>query len=269
VRAGDRILIYTKEGRPLCDTFAAADGVRLDAETVAVTIRDPLGDDPELQSDIDAGNLVIQNQSASGSFASVKNCLVDNNRSRALLMRSSESEISNCTLLNNGMSAIQVTSELAYWPECAYVENMLIKDNYIGNNGYLGSAPPIMVGGLGGLRQKNIRVEGNIFGARRDQFVLNAYAVQGLTIIGNDLGYQKGCPVIGKRLSRGIHLEDVSGAEVSGNRFPAKSAQRVRMDGLCANVFGEDMGQEANAVVRWFRSILLDIVTWVCVVIIA
>ncbi|MDR2686400.1 MAG: right-handed parallel beta-helix repeat-containing protein [Oscillospiraceae bacterium] len=269
VRAGDRILIYTKEGRPLCDTFAAADGVRLDAETVTVTIQDPLGDYPELQSDIDAGNLVIQNQSASGSFASVKNCLVDNQRSSALRIRSSESEISNCTFLGSGMGAIRVTSELAWWPECAYVENMLIKDNYIDNNGYLGSEPPIVISGLGGLRQKNIRIEGNLFGARRDPFVLSAYGVQGLTIIGNDLGYQKGCPVIHKRLSRGIHLEDVNGAEISGNKFPAKSAQRVRMDGRCDNIFGEDMGQEANAVTRWFRSVLLDIATWVCVIIIA
>lgn len=81
--------------------------------------------------------IIIENESTNGVGFVYENCVVNNNRSRGLLIKAPEGIIRHCTLVNNGMSAILVRPETTdNWGECGFVRNLLIEDNLIVESGF-------------------------------------------------------------------------------------------------------------------------------------
>ncbi|MCL2099449.1 MAG: hypothetical protein FWH24_03305 [Oscillospiraceae bacterium] len=252
-KTGDRILVYTKLGRLVCDSLAAADAVSIGNNRFTLQLENELNEYPAMSADMAANDLVIQNWSASGNYFYFKNCLMDNNRSRGFLIKASHGEISNCTILNNGMSAILVKPEIEDgWSECGYVEDFLIKDNYIANSGFFtGSVlhSPINISGDGQntsdplfLGHKDIIIQGNIIAGRNTDYAISANGVQGLKILENDLGYKKGSTQETDTLP-GVYLNGVYDVEVSDNIYPPNAEPKVRISATSAMIYGTDVGK--------------------------
>ena len=107
---------------------------------------------------------IIGDRNRVGSGFSVKNCYFGYNRSRGILIKASDGEVSGNTLECNNMHAVLITPE-AWWLESGCSDNVVVKDNTIIGNGhpeaicvtgfgFTGNTPPA------GLH-KNITIENN------------------------------------------------------------------------------------------------------------
>lgn len=133
---------------------------------------------------------LIQNLSATSSGFSFENCLIENNRSRGILVKASHGVIRNCTFRDNGMSAILIKPEIPDgWGECGYVDGLIIENNLIERSGYftgseLHSAINIEVDDSFQLHS-SIVIRKNTIKDRYTKFAINASGVNGLVITDN------------------------------------------------------------------------------------
>jgi len=108
------------------------------------------------------GSLVGSRNRKGNGFA-VKDCSFGNNRSRGILIKASEGEISGNRVENSHGQGIKIAPEL-YWLESGYSRNLVIKNNTIINSG--DEALLIEPIGKNGSGFKNIRVSDNLFSSR-------------------------------------------------------------------------------------------------------
>ncbi len=270
-RAGDRLLAYTAEGRQVCDAYvldAQQDAgydtdwenlnivdikmysVKVPTETVcfeAIEGYDLRSNQPDWRTKICVDNM---GYSCSGTY--FDNCLMQNLRTRGLLIKSSDVTVKYCTIRNNAMTGASFTQE-KLWGESGATQNAKLQNNVFDNAGH---APiiafsatehvqvyaPIVFCGYGSVAKeeyclyRNIEITGNVVKNRS----LNNYAmllkgVQNVLVADNDFGtiYEGEEP---NRTS--IWLEGAYNVKLEGNLYPPTLSGNF-MDGIrCNSVAG-------------------------------
>ena len=255
---GDRVYMYTAAGQVVCDTAAltstreagefastfngttqklyevtvAADAFRFD-----IAAEYDLSDDGWAQEK----KVFVDNLTrASGGFL-FDNVLVQNVRSRALLVKSPDGVIRNCTFRNIAKMAIGAIHE-PFYGESGVTENLKIYNNLIdhtcfglSNNG-LYKHYPITVSGLGGretseeyMLQKNIEIAGNKFVNRTPlparpkgdedmhEYAIYLATVKGVLIKDNDFGTVAGESA--ENPARAVRIEHAIDVRIEGNTY--------------------------------------------------
>lgn len=181
--------------------------------------------------------MLIQNKSASGDGFCYENCLIDNNRSRGILVKASHGCIRGCTFRHNGMSAVLVKPEIPDgWGECGFAEDLVIENNRIEECGFftgseLHSAINIQADIPGAwMHHRNIRIRNNSFGPRYTAYAVFADHVEGLGLAKNcfearaahheELYPQGFNSLWPDDTEPAVLLSDVTDLEENGNRFP-------------------------------------------------
>ncbi len=280
-RVGDRVYIYTSAGQLVCDsealTATAEAGTKpstFNNTTMKLyTVQVKAGDvnlnalkGYDLMDDSwgSTHKVLVDNMSrASGGFL-FDNLLVQNVRSRGLLLKSSDGVIKNCTFRNIAKLAVSALYEI-YYGESGVTEDIVITRNLIDNVGFglsengLYYHYPIGVQGLGNgtaqkdfLLCKNIEISYNKFiNIPHKPFVHkgdddpNNYAVylrnvKDARIIGNDFGMvvdeDPGYPMLGVRLDGAMNVE------MSGNTYSPNAMIDMIVGGAhYINVYGNDV----------------------------
>lgn len=181
--------------------------------------------------------MIIQNKSASGDGFCYENCLIDNNRSRGILVKASHGRIRGCTFRHNGMSAVLVKPEIPDgWGECGFAEDLVIENNRIEECGFftgseLHSAVNIQADvPHTWMCHRNIQICNNSFGPRYTAYALFADHVEGLNLAGNCFEaraarheelYPQGFNTLWPDDTEpAVLLSDVTDLQESGNSFP-------------------------------------------------
>lgn len=129
-KAGDRVWIMTLSGKMLLDTVAVSDSTA-DGSVV-------------IEGTYDGGtrtDFLIENVSVNGGGFLYENNVVGCNRSRGLLIKSTNGALKNNTVINCGMTGILLKPEISdNWGECGYTENVEITGNLITGCGYFNSS---------------------------------------------------------------------------------------------------------------------------------
>lgn len=226
IRKGDRVAIYTAFGQLICDSIAQSDekgydtvisdynGKKVVRKQVTVLTKDLhpdyqtilagyqrdangfLSDDGQATKE----KILVDNFSRGCNGFLFDNVLVQNNRSRGFLIKASDGAIKNCTIRNNAKLAVAVIYEI-YWGESSFSENVRIENNLIDHVGYAlynnGQYLhyPINISGLGGgttdedyLLYKNIRIVGNKFINRVNEYAVYIQAAKNVLLENNDFG---------------------------------------------------------------------------------
>ena len=280
-RVGDRVYIYTAAGQLVCDSEALTataeigtkpstfNGTTMTLYTVQVKADDVKPDALKGYNLVDDSwesthKVLVDNMSrASGGFL-FDNMLIQNVRSRGLLLKSSDGVIKNCTFRNIAKLAVSALYEI-YYGESGVTEDILITRNLIDNVGFglsengLYYHYPIGIQGLGNgtaqedfLLCKNIEISYNkLINTPEKSFThagdtdANNYAVylrnvRDVRIIGNDFGMvvneDPGRPLMGVRLDGAMNVE------ISGNLYsPNTTAEMIVGGAHYINVFGDDV----------------------------
>jgi len=176
------------------------------------------------------GDWVInRNWTSSGYW--FKNCTFRDSRSRALLIKSSDGLIENCTISNGAAYGLWIAPEFD-WLESGYSENVVIRNCTFHSSGwmYKDSAGLTISGGEGkGQDHDNITVEGCTFYGNHN----------------NDLWMSEGKNFVirnNKFLSdpdynatNTIRLSNIDGVTVSGNTYEAGRPSTVVVDDTVTN----------------------------------
>jgi len=257
-RQGDRVLVYTLDGKLLGDATAVRN--TMDTEDGKIVEIDKTFEWVE-------GETIVQNASASGAGFLYDNCVVINNRSRGFLLKASNGAIRNSTLDDNGMSAILVKPEISDgWGESGFASGLTIENNVIRNSGYYTGSElhsPINISSdreptsdRAYLNHKNIIIRNNVFEDRYTKYAINVNGVEGLIIEGNQLGSRLGTyegfdPVLINAMypndnSPSIKLSGVYDVTIAGNTYPTAAAVKVERDATAVNIKGSDLAQGGN-----------------------
>ena len=204
---GERVYVYTSGGQTVCDTPALSATVELGAikdgymhYTVQV---DPAAFHEELLKnyDLDANGandprVRIDNRTRNGGGFDYDNMLIQNIRSRGLLVKCGDNRITHCTFRGIGMAAVGLIFE-PEWGESGVADNTLIAYNYFENTGYFQNKPlysPITIQGLSihldddALPYKNIEIIGNVVHNRATEYALYINSAMDVKVEGNDFG---------------------------------------------------------------------------------
>ena len=256
-RQGDRALIYTLEGKLLCDATVVSVNER------RIILNKIFDYNPDIKT-------IIENASSNGNNFLYDNCLVQNNRSRGFLIKSPDGTITNCTLKDNGMSSILISPEIAdNWGECGFTWNLKITNNRIIDGGFFTGSElhsPINITG-DKFPQKdpeyynhgNILIQNNSFEGRYTKYCINANSVDGLNITSNKFGsvnesvkdpqssFSRYKSDEAKELASlndtqpVIHIQGARNIEVSGNTYPENNMQKVNIGEYVVNISGTDI----------------------------
>jgi hypothetical protein len=272
-RQGDRALIYTLDGKLLCDTaissvspiISAGDkNVRIDRKAIKnITLGKSFDYDAEVTT-------IIENASSNGNNFLYDNCLVQNNRSRGFLIKSPYGVITNCTLKDNGMSSILISPEIAdNWGECGFTWDLKITNNKIIDGGFFTGSElhsPINITGdkfpqkdSSYYNHGNILIQNNSFEGRYSKYCINANSIDGLNIIGNTFGgvntsvkdpqssFNRFKPDEAKELALlndthpVINIQGARNIEISGNTYPENNLQKINIGKYVSNISGTDI----------------------------
>jgi len=252
-RTGDRVLVYTLDGKLLSEATAVSDTVQTQNANIITIDKD---------FDYVEGQTIIQNASASGEGFLYENCVVRNNRSRGFLIKASNGTIRNSTLEDNGMSAILVKPEISDgWGESGFSRDLVIENNLIKNSGYYTGSElhsPINISSdreptsdRAYMNHKNIVIRNNVFQDRYTKYALNINGVDGLVIEGNDFGsridaYDGFDPSIinfayPNDTAPAIKLSGAYEVSISDNMYPAFVTIKAEIDQTAVNVTGSDL----------------------------
>ena len=286
-RVGDRVFIYTSTGQLVCDGEALSatvyyDTVKSNHETVreqdikryAVTVKTtdvnttPLQDyDLTSDSHLEDDKVLVDNMSRASNGFHFENMVVQNVRSRGLLIKASDGTVKNCTFRNIAKVAVAVIYEI-FWGESGVSENILIENNLIDHTSYSPGGPaidsdnrnykhvPIAVMGLGGksidpdfLLYKNITITGNKLVNRcldLSNYAIYLRAVCDVAITNNDFGYSE--EEDGRdKICLPLYLSGAMNVELSGNTYSSYVEGNVSeyVHGKkYQNIFGTDVEKD-------------------------
>ncbi len=212
---GDRVLVYNYKGERLVDTTVDTTVVKTvtdkgDAKyTITVTLDNASTVASNLTTAIGEGTVVVDNMAKSSSGFHFDNCLLQNIRSRGLLIKSSNGTIEHVTFRNIGMAAVAIMYE-QNWVESGISENVTVQNNLMDATGIFNDNTdiyaPITVRGLGesGLLTqwttydylyKNITIAGNTIqncNTKYDIYIqyANNVKIDGATVTLNDSNHE-------------------------------------------------------------------------------
>ena len=281
---GERVYVYNASGALYCDTPALSVTTQvgtkkstvvgnstemvLYAVTVSTDALIPsalVGYDLNDDSWADEGKVLVDNMSQASNGFLFDNMLIQNVRSRGLLIKSSDGVIKNCTFRNIAKLAVSLLYEL-YYGESGVTQNVVITRNLIDNVGFGLSEVgmyyhyPIGVQGLGGtivdethLLCRDIEISYNkIINTVRKPFTHigdddpNNYAVylrsvMNVRIFGNDFGniVDDGA---GEAPYGGIRLQGAMNIEIFDNIYGDNTPVTLFVAGdHYKNVYGADV----------------------------
>ena len=276
-RKGDRVYVYTSAGQLVCDSFAldadedygtipsTFEGVpprQIQRYAVKVKTEDV---NPDALAGFDLADddfrethkVLVDNMSRSSNGFFFDNTMVQNVRSRGLLIKSSDGRIQNCTFRNIAKVAVAVIYEI-FWGESGVSEDVVIEKNLIDNTSFSPSGSlykhvPIVIMGMGGksveadfLPYKRIDIVGNKYINRNISWSPYAIYIQAacdLRILNNDFGGFDGeneddyCKV--------LLLSGVVNVELSGNTYPVfieGDIEKYVEGEHYKNIYGDDVG---------------------------
>ncbi|MBC2595740.1 right-handed parallel beta-helix repeat-containing protein [Ruficoccus amylovorans] len=157
IEVGDTVQLLDRDGRRLPEATVLAiesDGTRTDADTrgleelnILPPVRELLKRSYLITLDVApemAFGGVIGSSSRMGNGFTIRDCTFGHNRSRGILVKASDGEISGNRLTDSRMQAIKVAPEYI-WLESGYSEDLIIRDNIIERPG----AQAILIGAFG------------------------------------------------------------------------------------------------------------------------
>ena len=258
-REGDRVFVYTSAGQLVCDATALSatracgtttsthSGVKTqDIKLYAVTVDTSLVNEAPLANynlsddrHTEEQKVLVDNMSRATNGFLFENTLVQNVRSRGLLIKSSNGTVKNCTFRNIAKVAVAMIYEI-FWGESGVSENLLVEKNLIDHTSYGHDAPaidsdsrsykyvPIAVMGLGGksldpdfLLYKNITIKDNKLINRcldLSNYAIYLRAACDVTITGNDFGFSEEEDGMGK-LCLPLYVSGAMNVELSNNTY--------------------------------------------------
>jgi hypothetical protein len=105
----------------------------------------------------------VGNPLFNGQSFKVLGCHIGGTRSRGILVKADSGLIANNVIGGCGMSGISVGPEYE-WKEGDYVQDLSVKDNQFGKNGFAGGdLAAILIHGEGAKGNRNLTIEGNTF----------------------------------------------------------------------------------------------------------
>jgi len=289
---GDRVFIYTVEGRLVCDgealsaterpgktdvddvmyEFFKGDKSRgectYEYRTVTVKTEDVnfdalRGFDLAAEGADDSQRVFVDNMSMASNGFIFDNCLMQNIRSRGLLIKASDGEIVNCTFRNIGMSCAAILYEI-YWGVSGVSENLTVARNVIDHTGFFTKYTsgnedrysPIAIEGLGAcveedyLLYKNIQILDNVIRNRTTEFAVYVNSARDVLIKGNDFGNH----VDGEseeNFTRAVHINGGMNIEISDNVYSALDLpiEEKIIAEHNKNVFGKDVEWEGESLI--------------------
>ena len=302
-RVGDRVFVYNAEGRLVCDTAALSvtaeyiDPATGNQKFVVNTqkkerweaVNKKTGKDADFYTyfysvtvkaeDVDfaavegydmtdnryqsQNKVLIDNMSMASNGFYFDNMLMQNIRSRGLLIKASNGTITNCTFRNIGMACAAILYEI-YWGESGVSENLTVARNVMDHTGYFtkytkgneNRYSPISIEGLGSrvdedyLLYKNIQIIDNVILNRRTEYAIYVNSARDIVIRGNSFGdYAEGESE--EHFSRAIHINGAMNIEISDNTYSSMSL--TIQDYVIAehnkNIFGTDVVFDGNQVI--------------------
>lgn len=242
IRAGDRIWIMTLEGSLLADTTAVSSG-----QNGKVVLADVF--------DVPAGEgIFIENVSANGAGFRFENVLIRGNRSRGLVIKSTNGVVSHCTVESTGMTGILLKPEISdNWGECGFCENITLEYNKITGTGHFdpGSDAQSAIAvrtDLAAINEsyfshRNITISGNEIDAYYGGFAVCLRGVSGATVKDNIIGSRHSD--INARYPKDemspLYLSGCADIEMDGNVFSGEPASVMKTNGKTINIFGDDV----------------------------
>lgn len=252
---GDVAKIYTLSGK-----FLGASVVESGTQNAGSGAKITLAD--SLSLEVKAGETILVNASANGEGFVYDNCLVQNNRSRGILVKAPGGRISNCTFRNNGMSAILVKPEINDgWGECGFVDGLVIENNLMESGGFFTGSTlhsPISVlmdatavADPAYQNHTDIEIRGNLIRNRYTQYAVAASGVSGLTVADNMFeGRAKQAFGDAETVLNPLGPKDDDASSVwitastsvtvSGNKYPRSAGNPLLADSLVRDLSGED-----------------------------
>jgi hypothetical protein len=273
-RVGDRVYIYTSAGELVCDGIAktatvdsgeskpatfnpdmkvpifkvTVDKSALVENYEAILAKSDLnGDKPDTE-----GKVLVDNMSRSCNGFLFDNVLVQNIRTRGLLIKASDGVITNCTFRNCAKLAVAVIYEI-YYGESGNSQNIVIKNNLTDNVGYaltnngLYVHYPINISGLTGgstdagkILYYNINITGNVFRNIHNEYYIYLQGVRDVTVKGNTFEGHAGGDTEDNYV-RAVLLNGAVNVEISDNTYTEYVMYEELIGGdHYVNIFGTD-----------------------------
>ena len=272
-REGDRIFVYASNGKVLCDTVALSAAERgaeyhmgtynytyqgqptqivYSCYLYSVTVSsdaiewelDEDGEETDQAVALVGYNLMdnsyamthkvlVDNITLNSCGFVFDNVLVQNTRSRGILVKTRDAVVKNCTFRDLAMTGVLLSVETS-WGESSVPQNVLVQSClFDGTSGSFGSEntmkyAPIAIEGLGELSNKvevkestlpckDIKIIGNKFVNNTNNYCITMSAAQGITIKDNVFTAREGDTK--KKFGKAIYIKGCMNIDISGNEY--------------------------------------------------
>lgn len=277
-KQGDRVYVYTSKGELVCDTEALTaaaayasipsthphadlNGKPITRYAVTVKTADVNfaaldGYDLTDDSHEPTHKVLVDNRSMGSSGFLYDNTVIQNNRSRGLLLKSSDGTVKNCTFRNIAKVAVAIIYEIQ-WGESGASENVRVENCLIDHTSYSPNDSssyehvPIDIMGLSKgeteekyLLYRDIYLIGNVFVNRDTSETPYAVYIQGaknIYIRDNDFGTGESEDCLA------LWVNGAAGIELSGNLYPPAidgDLERYVEGEHFRNIYGTDVSDE-------------------------
>ena len=277
-KQGDRVYVYTSKGELVCDTEALTAAISyasvpsthphvdvngrpvtryaVTVKTAEVNFAALEGYDLTDDSHEATHKVLVDNRSMGSSGFLYDNTVIQNNRSRGLLLKASDGIVKNCTFRNIAKVAVAIIYEIQ-WGESSASENVRIENCLIDHTSYSPNVNssyqhvPIDIMGLSSgettekfLLYRDIYLIGNVFINRDTSQTPYAVYIQGaknIYIRDNDFGSSE------SEDCRAIWANGAAGIELSGNLYPPAidgDIERYVEGEHYKNIYGTDVSDE-------------------------
>ncbi len=180
--------------------------------------------------------ILFDNLSMNSAGFVFDNVLIQNTRSRGILVKTVDATIKNCTFRDHGMTAVLLSVETT-WGESTVPQNILIQSCLFDNTGCLEgkeanmTQAPIAIQGLGNLSNsveltketlpcKNVQIIGNKFINTNNNYCITMSAAQNITI--RDNVFTARPEDTARKFGRAIYINGCMGINISGNHYESE-----------------------------------------------
>lgn len=277
---GSHILIYAPNGEIVCDTTTTSsssylgaqnftlnysgitrncDALRYSVNVKAADVNfDALeGYDLSDNSPAMTNKILVDNLSRSSSDFTFDNVLIQNIRSRAMLIKTVDVNVKNCTFRNIATTGLLLKVE-PNWGESTVARDVSITNclfDHIGYHGYLNNDSSILTNKLyaaitiqsvseepndNSLPIKNITIKGCEFINNRHQYAIVVNSAQNVKVLNNTFG-----KVVGsyEKYAVSIDVSVSKDVEISGNTYDSNATKPIRATKY-KNIYGTDVTDE-------------------------
>lgn len=275
---GDRIFIVTSSGEIVCDTECLGDAKKT-SKTVSFSYDDKnyTSNIYYVKVDIDDINfdaisdydlsdnsydfskkVLVDNLSRNSVGFTFDNVVIQNTRSRGILVKTRDADIKHCTFRNLAHTGILMSVE-PVWGESTLAQNVKVTACLFDHVGYIdrlitrSDLTPIAIIGFGEtvtadkeIACRNIVIDGCTFINNENIYTITVQAAQDVTIKNNTFGLitQNGRETLGVS----VFIKNSKNVELSDNTYPSKadSVTDTVKGSNYLNVFGTDTEDESG-----------------------